>query len=109
MKKGIGLMIIINIERDGIDLFNTIINNYPDNIEIDDVEFSFDGASILQICIDLTKFIVPIVASILISKTGKSKILSIKKNGVDINIPINKELNIEEVEALLQRYIDDEE
>lgn len=101
-------MITMNIEKDGIDLFKAIVEQYPENIEIDEIEYSFDGTSFFQVFLDITQFTLPIIASILISKEGKSKIFTIKKDGIEITIPIKQELTLEEVKKFLQVYLDDE-
>lgn len=94
-------MISINIEKSDIYLFEKIIRNYPENIDIDEVESSFNGEVMYQIILELTEAILPIIVSILIAKENKSRIISIKHHGVDITAPIKQELTFEQLKELL--------
>lgn len=99
-------MIVVNIKKDDISLFEEIIQQYPDSIDVDEVKYAFDGQTVYQIFLEITKITLPIIASILISREGKEKIITIKKSGKEITAPIKEELTIEELKELLNEEIE---
>lgn len=101
-------MIVVNIKKDGISLFEEIIQQYPDSIDVDEVEYAFDGQTIYQVFLEITKATLPIVASILVSKEGKGKIIEIKKNGIEIKAPIKEGLTLEQVMELLKGLLNED-
>lgn len=102
-------MLVVTIQKDGIDLFEPIIKQYPDSIDIDEIEYSFDGTELLQVFLEITQLTLPIIASILISKQNKGRIVEIKNGDKEIKVPINEELSLEETMLLLEKCFDDED
>ena len=100
-------MLVLKIEKEGLDLFETIMKNEPDSIDVEEIEYSFDGGSFLQVFVDITEFTLPVIASILVSKRGKNKVIVVKKDGMEISIPIDRELTVEEMKEFLEKYINE--
>lgn len=90
-------------------IFHQLYEQFPESITETDVESSFDGTSLLQVAIEISKLTLPIVASIWVAKFNKNNVIAIKdKNGREITAQIAKPLTLNEVKELLKVNQDDD-
>jgi len=80
-------MLILEAKKNDRDIFGELIKQ-EDSVQI--VEPSnLDGEAIVQLVVEITKITAPLIAGIILAHIGTNKI-SIKRNGVNITMPLSK-------------------
>lgn len=101
-------MITVILPESEKEMFKSIYELYPENIDEIRVDSSFDGVSLLQVFLEITLAVIPTIASILIAKNNRNLIITIKdKNGREITAPIKEALEKDELAEFLKHYIDE--
>ena len=100
--KGVKYMISIFLPNDEKDTFIQLYENYPESISETKIINSFDGSDLIQLFIEITKYTLPVVASILVAKLSKSNVITIKnKNGQEITVTLKDALTIDQVKEII--------
>ena len=101
-------MITIYLPESEKRMFSELYEQYPDSIDDIGIVNSFDGTTLLQIILEITRITIPVIASILISRNNRQLIFNAKgKDGSEITVPIREALSIEELMELLKQYSDE--
>ena len=98
------LQIIMN--EDDVKLFDKISEEQPGTVIKTSVIASFDGADMVQLFVEITKFTLPVLASILIANIDRTKSFKYKKDNVEVEIPIEKNFSIEQAMELIKNASD---
>ena len=98
------MIITIVLENEDADILDDLKKHESDSLDELLIDSSFDGSSIIQAIINISNSTIPIIVSIIIAIVNRNRTIKIVKNGVEIIIPVKKELTTEEAMEIIDKY-----
>jgi hypothetical protein len=98
------MTITIVLENEDADILDDLKKHESDSLDELLIDSSFDGSSIIQAIINISNSTIPIIVSIIIAIVNRNRTIKIVKNGVEIIIPVKKELTTEEAMEIIDKY-----
>lgn len=98
------MTITIVLENEDADILDELKNHESESLDELFIDSSFDGSSIIQAIINISNSTIPIIVSIIIAVVNRNRTIKIIKNGVEITIPVKKELTTEEAMEIIDKY-----